>query len=71
MHWPCNESKSFTCCHLHTSHSGSQLEAQLLRQHLQGLLRAALTINNSIIDGGRQQLVWSKFSGCCAVMRCH
>jgi len=53
------------------SHSGSQLMAQLLRQHLQGLLRAALTINNSIIDGGRQQLVWSKFSGCCAVMRCH
>ncbi len=64
-------SNSHTCCQLHMSHSGSQLVAQLLRQHLQGLLRAALTINNSIIDGGRQQLVWSKFSGCCAVMRCH
>jgi len=46
------ESNSYTCCQLHMSHFGSQLVAQLLRQHLQGLLRAALTINNSIFGCG-------------------
>ena len=45
-------SNSFTCCQWHMGHSGSQLVAQRLRQHLQGLLTAALTISNSIFGCG-------------------
>jgi len=63
------ESTSFTCCQLHMSHSGSQLVAQLLRKHLQGLFSAALTINSGTFGCGGWQLAWS-YLLLCAVTLC-